>query len=88
MLLKERDEKKLRALSDEIMYANDEDEKRPSMVLDSVEAGVSRLKSLLYAAEIILVGNCYLEADELDSLKDIVDMCSECVRGVEEKLSE
>ncbi len=62
--------------------------KRPAMVLDCAESGIARLKSLLFAAEVILVGTDYLEGEELNSLKDIIDLCSECIRGVEDKMSE
>lgn len=59
---------------------------KPVMELDSVEIGVSRIKSLLHAAENILVGADSVEDEDLEALKNIIDMASECVRGVEDKL--
>lgn len=58
----------------------------PVMQLDSAIIGVDRLKSLLYAIELIMTGESCIEGEELDSLKNLIDMCSECVRGIDQKM--
>lgn len=59
-----------------------------SMNLDSVDSGIARMKALLHAAEYILVGAESISGDDLEALKNLVDMTMECLNGTESKVKE
>lgn len=60
---------------------------RPIMNLDNLESGVMRLKSVLYAVNLILIGSENVDGEDLDALKELVDILEECVRGIEVRMS-
>lgn len=58
------------------------------MNLESVDSGMARMKALLHAAEYILIGAEVVSGDDLDALKNLVDMSRECLTGMEQKIQD
>ena len=59
-----------------------------SMNLEDIDIGVSRMKSLLFMMEYLLIGADSIEDENLVCLKNIADMSVECMNGLEDKINE